>query len=309
MSNKLTEITTQYRRFAKNQVLTEAHLNQVLDYFDDQDRLSRICLTGVGIVCGFKVSCNEAGELEITQGTGVTTDGDLFHLYKLDEELGGKIIDIEKLTYTHYRVYENDKSPYTPFFYQGENQIALFEALTEEGDEDTFPLSELEANEGLTVKDAVVLLYLETYEKEQDLCVSLTCDNQGLEIIGNYKVLLVSKPNAAHIKSFDTTLSEIDYQELFYQLPELLSNRAIMLREDFHHYPGLKDKFASETLKNNLISRVRNAYDTLLNGLGLTEIRDIINLKLDDLFAFTPGDVPPDFQYRYDLQGPGSYLS
>lgn len=301
MSTKLAQITTQYRRFTKNQVLTEAHLNEVLDYFDDQDRLSRICLTGVGIVCGFKVTCTPEGELVITQGTGVTTDGDLFHLFEIDEETSSKIIDIEKLTYTHYKVYDNEKSEYKPFFYQGNNQIDLYEALLEEGDEDTHPLTDLESNEGLALKDAVVLLYLETYEKDQDLCVSLTCDNQGLEIVGNYKVLITTKANAAHIKSFDSTLSETDYQYLFYQLPEILANRAITLKEDFHHYPGLKDKFASETLKNNLITRVRNGYNTLLNGLGLTEIRDIINLKLDDLFAFSPGDVPPDFQYRYDL--------
>ena len=52
MSAKLSTITTQYRRFTKNQVLTEGNLNEVVDFFDDQDRLSRIYLSGVGIVCG-----------------------------------------------------------------------------------------------------------------------------------------------------------------------------------------------------------------------------------------------------------------
>lgn len=300
MSTKLAQITTQYRRFTKNQVLTESHLNGVLDYFDDQDRLSRICLSGVGIVCGFNVSCTEDGTIEITQGSGVTTDGDLFHLYQVDEETATKIIDIEKKTYAHYQAYENDKSPYKPFFYQGNNQIELFELLTDEND-DSNALADLEADQGLAIKDAVVLLYLETYEKDQDLCVSLSCDNQGIEIIGNYKVLITSKANAAHIKSFDTTLSETNYEHLYYSLPDLFYNRSIMLNEDFENYPKLKDKFASETFKNDMLNRVKSAYTVLLNGLGLTEVRDIINLKLDDFLGFSPGDVPPDFQYRYDL--------
>lgn len=55
MSTKLTHITNHYSKFSDNQVLTKAQLNQFLDYFDDQDRLSRIGLSGVGIVCGFEI--------------------------------------------------------------------------------------------------------------------------------------------------------------------------------------------------------------------------------------------------------------
>ena len=59
MTTKLAAITTNFKRFTENQVLTESHLNQIVDYFDDQIRLSRTCLSGVGIVCGFEVSCDE----------------------------------------------------------------------------------------------------------------------------------------------------------------------------------------------------------------------------------------------------------
>lgn len=301
MSTKLDHITTQYKRFTKNQVLTENHLNEVLDYFDDQDRLSRICLSGTGIVCGFKVKCTLEGTVEITQGSGVTTDGDLFHLYEIDEETSEKNIDIEKKVYTHYKVYNNENSPYTPFFYQDDNQIELFELLTEEGDEETFPIADLEDNNELNIKDAVALLYLETYEKDQDLCVSLSCDNQGAEIIGNYKVLVTSRTNAAHIKSADTTLSKTNYEHLYYQLPDILANRAIILKEDFNNIISLKNKFAAETLKNNIINRVKQGFTVLLNGLSLYDVRNLIHQRIDALFSFSEGNVPTDFQYRYDL--------
>lgn len=301
MGTKLANITTQYRKFTKNQVLTEKQLNEVLDYFDDQVRLSRICLSGAGIVCGFRVSCSPEGTLTVTQGAGVTTDGDLFHLFKLDEESGDKIIDFDQITYTHYKVYENDKSPYKPFFYDEDVQIDLYEMHTEETDEDTHELTQLQGNEGLVLKDAVALIYLESYEKEKDLCVTLSCDNQGLEIVGNYKILLTSRANAEHIKGLDTTLSSTNFENLFYQLPDILANRAICLKEDFDNYPKLKRKFSQETRKNSLINRVKQGYNKLLVGMGLNAIWLIVEQKINELFSYTDNDVPPDFQYRYDL--------
>ena len=133
MSAKLSAITTQYRRFTKNQVLTEGNLNEVVDFFDDQDRLSRIYLSGVGIVCGLYPAYDEAQKtISITQGTGVTTDGDLFKLYQADV-LGNKKIDFDSKTYTHCKIYDNTKAAYKPFFYDGANkQLPLFELLTEE---------------------------------------------------------------------------------------------------------------------------------------------------------------------------------
>jgi hypothetical protein len=50
MAQKLTEISTQYHTFVDNQVLTKDQLNGVISYFEDQDRMSRVILSGVGIV-------------------------------------------------------------------------------------------------------------------------------------------------------------------------------------------------------------------------------------------------------------------
>ena len=93
INTKLVDISTQYSKFNKNQLLTETQLNGFLDYFDDQDRLTRTSLSGVGIVCGFQIKTNEGdtiSEIEITQGRGVTTDGDLVALQKPSETEKGK---------------------------------------------------------------------------------------------------------------------------------------------------------------------------------------------------------------------------
>lgn len=307
MSAKLSTITTQYRRFTKNQVLTEGNLNEVVDFFDDQDRLSRIYLSGVGIVCGFYPTYNaDQKTISITQGTGVTTDGDLFKLYQADV-LGNKKIDFDSKTYTHCKIYDNTKAAYKPFFYDGANkQLPLFELLTEEQQkkekDPNFALAEFTVNTKFEFKEAVILLYLESYEKESDLCVSLSCDNQGLEIVGNFKVLIVSKAVAAQIMNHDTMIGKINYSNLYYNLPDLKSNRIVLKKEDFVHLDAIKQTFTKGIFKNDVVKNLQEGYNKLLTGLNMPIISDAIQKKITELFNFEGDPVlPQDFQYLYDL--------
>ena len=116
MATKLSEITTQYHTFEDNQVLTKDQLNEFIDYFEDQDRLSRICLSGVGIVCGFELSL-DAGKPSVTvsQGAGVTTDGDLIKLRKNIDGSSLKSIDLSAIEYTHYKPFEDGFANYKFF--------------------------------------------------------------------------------------------------------------------------------------------------------------------------------------------------
>lgn len=116
MATKLSEITTQYHTFEDNQVLTKDQLNEFIDYFEDQDRLSRIFLSGVGIVCGFELSLDsEKPSVTISQGAGVTTDGDLIKLRKNIEGSGLKSIDLSSVEYTHYKPFEDGFANYKFF--------------------------------------------------------------------------------------------------------------------------------------------------------------------------------------------------
>ena len=76
MASKLTQITNGYHTFVENQVLTHSQLNEFVSYLDDQDRLSRVFLQGVGVVCGFELIVS-AAKITLSQGVGLTTDGDL----------------------------------------------------------------------------------------------------------------------------------------------------------------------------------------------------------------------------------------
>lgn len=305
MLAKLSTITTLYRKFTKNQVLTEGHLNEIVDFFDDQDRISRIGLSGVGIICGFQVSYNEAAKnISITQGSGITTDGDLLHLYNSLPN-GDKIIDFESKQYTHYKVHDNKKAAYKPYFYNGSDQLEIFELLTYEqqalDNANTFPIQYLKDNTGLDVNDAVIVLYIESYEKDIDLCVSLSCDNQGLEIIGNHKALLVSKAVATQINSHDKFISAVKFSNLYYKLPAVISNRIVLQPENFINYDEVKKKFTYGIFKNNVVNKLRDGFEVLLNGLQMPVLLASIKKNLAEIYGFDQNSVPPDFQYRYDL--------
>jgi len=113
MGTKLMEITPQYRSFVDDQVLTSGQLNEFIDYFEDQDRLTRVCLVGVGVACGFKVSVNNQNSLlTITQGCGVTTDGDLLKLQKNIKDSAETSIVLENVKHSHFRDLEDDKAKY-----------------------------------------------------------------------------------------------------------------------------------------------------------------------------------------------------
>lgn len=162
-------IPTLYTVFDADQVLTHDQLNGLAAYLDDQQRLTRVTLLGVGIVCGLQVSIQDGG-VRLTKGVGVTTDGDL--LYALADAL-----------YPSYRRYGADAPDYEPFMVSpGGPRIAAWElVLTSTGDPppDVFSIDQFDTREGRTFADMVAVLLAESYVKPQDLCTGTDCDNLG----------------------------------------------------------------------------------------------------------------------------------
>jgi hypothetical protein len=161
-----TELNQMYPYFEPNQMLTSAHLNQLRTYLDVQDRLSRVKLIGVGIVCGLEVSLN-SDAITISKGTGVTSQGFL--------------VNLEEGTYpfctepTYF-----DPKAYPPFLDETDTvsgQIPMWELLTEipEGEEIIdFSLPEFSA----FLDDKVVVLFVEYKDTDAQGCID-DCDDKG----------------------------------------------------------------------------------------------------------------------------------
>ena len=108
LHTSLAEISSEYTIFEKDQILTEDQLNSVTQYLDDQDRLTRIMLTGVGLVCGLNVR-RSGNTISLTQGLGITTDGDLVQL-------------ASNKSFNRFKAYSSEALKYPPFFDEDDNR-------------------------------------------------------------------------------------------------------------------------------------------------------------------------------------------
>ncbi|RZJ90533.1 MAG: hypothetical protein EOO20_07855, partial [Chryseobacterium sp.] len=210
MNNQLSNISTQYRKFSKGQYIEYTQFNEFLDFFEDQDRLSRVLLQGVGVVCGLKpnlIYTNKIlSSIQLSQGAALTTDGDLLTLNntsKVSEDLyvsDLKTINIESENYTHFKLYDNFKVKYPAFYDKsGKQQIELWELATaKEANSDFQPINNL-----LDIEDKYLLLYLENYEKEIKPCRGVDCDNHGIQQIRNLKILVTTEQGIKQILAKD----------------------------------------------------------------------------------------------------------
>src|SRR5438445_188794 len=183
-SMSLDKIETGFTVFETDQVLTPGQLNSVADYLDDQERLTRVALLGVGIACGLWPSL-QAGSVRLSHGVGTTTDGDLLFMP------GATVYD-------RYKPYDSSAPKYPPFYPGGETMITAYElVLAGESDSRAQPLSGFAAAEGRALESMAAVLYVESYLHDQDLCTATDCDNRGKDWIHATRLLLVDAKSAA----------------------------------------------------------------------------------------------------------------
>jgi len=166
----LDAIETGYAVFEKDQVLTPGQLNSLTGYLDDQERLSRVALLGVGIACGLWASL-AANRVRLSHGVGTTTDGDLLFLP------GATLYD-------RYKPYDRTAPKYRPFYSDAamsdDSMMTVYELVAEgESDSRAQPLSGFDAAEGRALAGMAAVLYVESTLHDDDLCTGTDCDNRG----------------------------------------------------------------------------------------------------------------------------------
>jgi hypothetical protein len=185
--HSLQRLDTSYTVFEPDQVLTHHQLNSLSGYLDDQDRLSRVNLLGVGLVGGLQVRL-AGGQVQVSRGLGVSTDGDLLVLPA-------------DTAYDRFRPYDASAPAYAPFYGRaGEGaeetlQYALAELVpVGESDVRAQPLSRL--GDAAALAEHVVLLLAETVVDDPDLCTGIDCDNLGRNALHRQRVLLMRAADA-----------------------------------------------------------------------------------------------------------------
>ncbi len=298
METKLKDITTYYSKFTPNQVLTESQLNAFIDYFDDQDRLTRINLIGVGIACGFTLTPNynsseSIASLTIMQGTAVTTDGDLVQFFDLvTEKLASK-------QFSFYKKFEDTKANYTHFL---DAQDEVFD-MWELGVENDGTYTNLTSFSNL--QNMAVVLYLEQYAKQDDLCNQFSCNNQGSAQMNNLKVLLIHTDDLESIiANEDTIYSKNNWSSVFENLNHIAVPRDIIRFSETNtdsDYKQLKAIYERLIFDTSLITDLKSDLATILNFAGKTSAANQVSISLTNLFTLSNRITVEDFQYRYDL--------
>lgn len=209
IKKSLDEITTGFSVFEKDQVLTASQLNSVADYFDDQTRLTRTQLLGVGIACGLRASV-QGRLVRLGKGMGVSTDGDL--LFFADDQV-----------YDRFRVYD-DKNPRYDAFYVEDKMIPLYELVSsKENDKRSFPLSRFTEMTDMKLASAVAVLYMESYVFDPDLCAGTDCDNLGQEFRNTPRLLLLDRQYLPMLKHGVKAPSEV-----FSRFDEVIIDRPLI---------------------------------------------------------------------------------
>jgi hypothetical protein len=299
---KLTDITLEYNSFVDSQVLTAKQLNDIVEFFEDQQRLTRTCLIGVGLVCGLSFK-GDANGITIGKGCGVTTDGDLLYM--------------PETTYKNFRAYDNSLIKYPPFYPMGTDaaQMALWELVTPDDKGvfpvDSFALSNFKSKAGKDLTEMYGLLYLEYYSKDPDACTAIDCDNQGRKQVAKPKVLLVAQADMNQI--IEQTGSEVIYDDIYkkyfnaynayFDAPVLAAKRVFFNTQTTASSSALTAAFSSiaNTGAGGLSTAVQSLYNTFKFALDPQAAYPITSIVANINTTLSKATAPMQAQYLYDF--------
>jgi hypothetical protein len=185
-------IADTYPVFEADQVLTNDHLNSLLNYLDQQDRLTRMKLIGSGIVCGLELTpTNES--INVSRGCAVTSQGYL--------------VCVPSSEFTHYTLYtaperpgaiqfilqDGDELPGDIPFY-GPNYGKVHRLITKkESEELTAEVFKIKDAGAVFLDTHAIVLFFEAEEIDLKNCDTNDCNDKGKQMHFEIRFLLVEK--------------------------------------------------------------------------------------------------------------------
>jgi hypothetical protein len=254
-----------YPVFEADQVLTNRHLNDMFNYLEQHDRLTRIKLIGSGIVCGLDVSFLEKDSISVSKGCGLTSQGYLI-----------TFCDTE---FTHFIPYTTRNFPddllfikqceddinYPKPFYKDAFKDGIFELLTTAQFADLKAGDKLNAvafseNAKVDLKKYAVVLFLETEEENLKNCDTNDCNDKGSRMDFEVRALLVEK-------------ALIDELEKKQEKPVPAGKPTV--KPDLHHVELRRYNVPVQNLKS--ADEVLQAFAALTDDAKLRSIAEVLN--------------------------------
>jgi hypothetical protein len=272
----LSQKIDSYTVFEDNQVLTSGQLNRLTDYLDRQHRLSRVKLLGIGIVCGLDVMI-DGGSIIITKGCAVTSDGDLID-YDQDQK------------FKSFRKFEDENAGYS-VFRPGNVPLGMYELLTVE---DAPAISGFQTETGRALEEMSVVLYLESYLFDPDLCTGGDCDNKGKEQRNVLKALLIAQEDTVHVLKHEPPLAS-----RFPMLDDFAMERVTLVPDNINNYNDLAQQY-----RNVITNTIKNLKGVLKNTFR-KELRPLLGEVYQNIDPTTVWNQTLD-QLRQQVQNTGT---
>lgn len=177
--------TSIYPVFEADQVLSQKELNLVVSHLEEQDRITRKNLTGLGIVCGLELTFPSENIVKIACGTAVTSLGfqinwkekTLSHYH--DFEISDQFLKPDYIR----EPYLNNIFKYAPQYEPIKNCVELLPSDSSLVDKKPIP------NDFFNNK--VIILFLEVTLIDQKNCVTTNCDDKGKRMEFNLRPLVI----------------------------------------------------------------------------------------------------------------------
>lgn len=249
--------TTIYPVFEADQVLSQNDLNTIVSHLEEQDRITRKNLTGLGIVCGLDLTFPTSTSAKIDCGTAVTS-------------LGFQI-NWKETTFENYREYELSENFLQPDYLKEPHLDPIFKHVTQ-----YVPIKNcielLPATSTVEGKlpipdnffeDKAIILLLEVALIDQKNCVTTNCDDKGKRMEFNVRPLLIPIEDATQL--------------LLPEYPSVVNYDEISLPR--YNVPYKKIVSGAEVLKG-----FEKIYDTSL----LNSIATSINTVYQDFITILP---------------------
>lgn len=280
-----------YPKFVADQVLTSDNLNDLFGYLDEQGRMTRTNLSGIGIVCGLKVkTAADGSSITISKGVGVTSSGYL--------------VSVPEITYTKRTsaIFDAVKSEYYNRFVNIATKTQKFN-LWELKQE-----AEAEGNTALTKTfltsgEKIVLLFVELLEENNKNCDPNSCDDKGINVTVNFRPLLIEKANVeALLTGAGSPASP------WLTLPDLTMKRfdvtATPLFECLNFFNAYR-KILNTSFLNQVQNSLSKSYDVLQPLLAGEFATNPFASLANDFKFLNDGSITPEqlifMQYYYDL--------
>lgn len=286
-------VNTIFPEFVPDQLLTSDDLNEMFDYLDEQERMTRSNLVGIGIVCGLQIKTPAAkNSITITKGVGVTSEG---YLVRFDQDT----------VYTAYKSFDAVKEEYYSKFVNTNvtlktQKFTLLELRPDIIDGGT----ELTAIPG-TLSQYIVLLFVELLQEQNKNCDPNSCDDKGIKTTVTIRPLLISKNEPMLNTLIGSTGNPLSFSP-FYTLPEMkmprydVGNTHPVQSEDLlkAFTTALSDTFLT-TVETNLTT----AYNVFSSFLGSSIGNPFAGLKSNFAFLRNLTTKPQILylQYHYDV--------